>query len=129
MYVGNQKPSMKSLGLATVGSVGFARPVKPKMDLNRALRIMGYTTPRQFLDTSQDPTKEPKKELKNKHFELSMALLQKKNKPQDVRHNKGDRLCRFTLTITLYSVHVNPGLLMFYVVLISLHTLERRAGY
>ena len=75
LFSGNQKPSMKSLGLATVGSVGFARPVKPKMDLNRALRIMGYTTPRQFLDTSQDPTKEPKKELKNKHFELSMALL------------------------------------------------------
>ena len=101
LYVGNQKPSMKSLGLATVGSVGFARPVKPKMDLNRALRIMGYTTPRQFLDTSQDPTKDPKKELQNKHFELSMALLQKKNKPQDVRDNKGDRLCCFTLTITL----------------------------
>ena len=44
LFSGNQKPSMKSLGLATVGSVGFARPVKPKMDLNRALRIMGYTS-------------------------------------------------------------------------------------
>ena len=100
MFSGNQKPSLKSLGLVTLGGVGFASSTKTKMDLNRALRIMGYTTPRQFLDTSLG-TKEPKKELQKKHSELSMALLQKKNKPQDVRHNKGDRLCRFTLTITL----------------------------
>ena len=86
MFSGNQKPSLKSLGLVTLGGVGFASSTKTKMDLNRALRIMGYTTPRQFLDTSLG-TKEPKKELQKKHSELSMALLQKKTK--DVRHNQG----------------------------------------
>ena len=38
----------------------------------------------QFLDTSKDPTKNPKEELQKKHFVQSMALFQKKTKAQEV---------------------------------------------
>lgn len=56
---------------------------RPKMDLNRALRIMGYTSSKEFLDTSKDPTKDPKQELQKKHFVQSMALFAKKTKAQE----------------------------------------------
>ena len=54
------------------------------MDLNRALRIMGYASAREFMDTAKDETKEPKKELDKKHFAQSMVLMKKKMKGQEV---------------------------------------------
>ena len=54
------------------------------MDLNRALRIMGYASAREFMDTAKDETKEPKKELDKKHFAQSMLLMKKKMKGQEV---------------------------------------------
>ena len=58
--------------------------VRPKMDLNRALRIMGYSSAREFMDTAKDESKKPKEELDKKHFAQSMLLMKKKQKGQDV---------------------------------------------
>ena len=72
------------------GDQGYQAPsfkmviVRPKMDLNRALRIMGYSSAREFMDTAKDETKEPKKELDKKHFAQSMILMKKKMKGQEV---------------------------------------------
>ena len=58
--------------------------VRPKMDLNRALRIMGYSSAREFMDTAKDESKKPKEELDKKHFAQSMILMKKKMKGQEV---------------------------------------------
>jgi len=77
------KPSQLNTGQSFQAPTFKMVIMRPKMDLNRALRVMGYTSSKEFLDTSKDPTKNPKEELQKKHFVQSMALFQKKAKAQE----------------------------------------------
>jgi len=42
--------------------------VRPKMDLNRALRIMGYSSAREFMDTAKDESKKTKRGIGQETF-------------------------------------------------------------
>ena len=52
---------------------------RPKMDNNKALRVMGFNSAREFMDVSMGL--EPKKELDKRHFAQSMFIMKKSMKP------------------------------------------------
>ena len=53
--------------------------IRPKMDNNKALRVMGFNSAREFMDVSMGL--EPKKELDKRHFAQSMFIMKKSMKP------------------------------------------------
>ena len=54
----------------------FKKRKGPKMDTNKALSLMQFTSTREFADRSMGL--DPKKELDKKHFTVMMNILKKK---------------------------------------------------
>ena len=54
----------------------------PKMDTNKALSVMNFSSTREFMDKSLGL--DPKKELDKRHFVVMMQILKKKKKEGDV---------------------------------------------
>ena len=58
------------------------RKGQPKMDTNKALSVMNFSSTREFMDKSNGL--DPKKELDKRHFVVMMQILKKKKKDGDV---------------------------------------------